>query len=160
MTIQSIRANKIVTCLTVFFVLTLITVPTFAQKKKDKDKDKAPPAATPAPAAEKKEGGIQPYDKVITAKAKTDDGLFKVHKLEDKFFYEIPDSLLEREMLMVTRKAKTVDDFGYGGEEINEQVLRWQLKEKKVLLRVVSYNNVASEELPIAQSVRNSNFEP
>ena len=159
MTISSIRANKIVTCFTVCFVATLFMVPATAQKKKDKDKDKAP-AAAPAPTPEKKEGGIQPYDKVITAKAKTDAGLFKVHKLDDKSFYEIPDSLLEREMLTVTRISKTADEIGYGGEEINEQVLRWQVKDKKVLLRVVSYNNVASEELPIAQSVRNSNFEP
>lgn len=159
MTKYSIRANKLVTCLTVLFIAALFTVPATAQKKKDKDKDKAH-AAAPAQTAEKKEGGIQPYDKVITAKAKTDDGLFKVHKVDDKFFYEIPDSLLDREMLMVTRISKTADEIGYGGEELNEQVLRWQTKDKKVLLRVVSYNNVASEELPIAQSVRNSNFEP
>jgi hypothetical protein len=150
-----------VTCLTIIGTLMLLAMPTFAQKKKDKDKDKAAaPAATQAP-AEKKEGGIQPYDKVITAKAKTDDGLFKVHKLDDKYFFEIPDSLIDREMLSVPRKSKTPDDIGYGGEILNEeQVLRWQVKDKKVLLRVVSYNNVASEELPIAQSVRNSNFEP
>jgi hypothetical protein len=160
MKIHLSKASKAVTYFIVLVVLTLITVPATAQKKKDKDKDKVP-ATTPAqPPAEKKEGGIQPYEKVITSKAKTDDGLFKVHKVDDKFYYEIPDSLLEREMLMVTRIAKTADEIGYGGEELHEQVLRWQAKDKKVLLRVVSYNNVASEELPIAQSVRNSNFEP
>lgn len=142
-------------------LITCVTAePVLAQKKKDKGKTPSPAATSPAPAAEKKDGGIQPYDKVITAKAKTDAGLFAVHKIDDKFFYEIPDSLLERELLMVTRIAKTADEIGYGGEEINEQVLRWQKKDKKILLRVVSYNNVASEELPIAQSVRNSNFEP
>jgi Met-zincin/Domain of unknown function (DUF5117)/Domain of unknown function (DUF5118) len=139
-----------------------IVLPTVAQKKKNK-KDAAPAAtATPPPAGEKKDekGGIQPYEKVITSKAVTDLGLFAVHKVDDKYYYEIVDSLFGREMLNVTRIAKTADKIGYGGEEINEQVLRWQRKEKKVLLRVVSYNNVASDSLPIAESVRNSNFEP
>lgn len=80
--------------------------------------------------------------------------------MDDKYYYEIVDSLFGREMLNVTRIAKTADKIGYGGEEINEQVLRWQQKDKKVLLRVVSYNNVASDSLPISESVRNSNFEP
>lgn len=147
-------------CLVSILALVQVT-PVAAQKKKDKDKDKdktATPAATPP--ADKKEGGIQPYDKVITAKAKTDNGLFNVHQVDDKFFYEIPDSLFGRELLNVTRISKTAQNIGYGGEEINEQVLRWQKRDKKVLLRVVSYNNVASDSLPIAESVRNSNFEP
>lgn len=138
------------------------SVPALAQKKSKKGTSPTP-AATPAPApanGDKKEGGIQPYEKVITAKAVTDQGLFKVHKIDDKYFYEIPDSLLEREMLMVTRIARTATNIGYGGENVNNQVLRWQKKDKKVLLRVVSYNNIADEDSPMALSVRNSNFEP
>lgn len=142
-------------------VMVFVSAPAFAQKKKDKDKDKgkAPAAATPAP-EKKPEGGLQAYDKVITSKAVSDAGLFTVHKVDDKFYYEIPDSLLGRELLNVTRISKTARNIGYGGEEINEQVLRWQKRDKKILLRVVSYNNVASDSLPIAESVRNSNFEP
>ncbi|GIV36472.1 MAG: glutaminyl-tRNA synthetase [Cyclobacteriaceae bacterium] len=139
-------------------ILSLIAGPAMAQKKKAGNQ-----SATSAPVPEKKEEkkeGIQPYNKVITEKAITDDGLFKVHKVEDKFFYEIPHNQFNKEMLLVTRIAKTMDRIGYGGEQINEQVLRWQLRDKKVLLRVVSYNNVASDSLPIALSVRNSNFEP
>lgn len=140
-------------------MLLVATVPSFAQKKK---KSNTP---TPAPAAQqqapaKSNGGIQPYDKVITAQAKTDDGLFKVHRIDDKYFYEIPDSLFGREMLMMTRIAKTAENIGYGGEKLRSQVLRWEKREKNVLLRIVSYNNVANDSLPIAQSVRNSNFEP
>jgi hypothetical protein len=157
MTLLSTKENKLVVYLAALFVFVLLAEPTIAQKKKDKT---PPPATTEQPEKEKKEGGIQSYDKVITAKAKTDAGLFNVHQVDDKFFYEIPDSLLEREMLMVTRISKTADEIRYGGDILNDQVLRWQVKNKKVLLRVVSYNNVASEDLPIALSVRNSNFEP
>lgn len=109
------------------------------------------------PAAAK---GIQPYDKVITKKAKTDAGLFTVHEVEDAYFYEIPDSLLGRELLTVSRIAKTATNLGYGGEQINKQIFRFERLGKKVLMRSVSYQNTASDSLPIFQSVRNSNFEP
>jgi hypothetical protein len=103
---------------------------------------------------------IQPYSKVITKDAKTDEGLFHVHKLDDKYFYEIPDSLFEREMLMVTRIAKTASGIGFGGGKQNTQVLRWQKHDKKVLLRVVSHQVVAADSLPVHEAVVNSNFEP
>lgn len=107
-----------------------------------------------------KKGDIQPYTKVITKEAKTDEGLFKVHKVDDKHFYEIPDSLLNREMLMVSRISKTATGIGFGGGKINTQVLRWEKKPKKILLRVVSYGNVAADSLPVHEAVVNSNFEP
>ena len=107
-----------------------------------------------------KKGAIKPYDKVITKEAISDEGLFTVHKIDDQFFYEIPDSLFEREMLMVTRISKTAKGIGFGGGKQNEQVLRWQKKDKKVLLRVVSYSIVAADSLPVHEAVVNSNFEP
>jgi hypothetical protein len=149
-------------CLLSLLCFVALATPSFAQKKKKKN-EPAKPATEAAPAEkkeEKKDGAIQPYDKVITAKAKTDDGLFKVHKVDEKFYYEIPDSLLLREMLMVTRIARTAENIGYGGENVRNQVIRWQQKDKRVLLRIVSYNNVANDSLPIAQSVKASNFEP
>jgi len=128
-----------------------------AQKKKKK-KDKA---ETPAPPEKPKKGAIEPYSKVVTKDTKTDEGLFKVHFLDEAYLYEIPDSLFEREMLMVTRIAKnTSNDNSFGGQKTNTQVLRWQKKDKTVLLRVVSHDIVADEELPIHEAVVNSNFEP
>ena len=100
------------------------------------------------------------YKKVITDAAKTDPGLFTVHQVDQKFYYEIPDSLLGREMLLISRISKTADKIGYGGEKLNSQVVSWQRKDNKVLLRLLSYDNVASDSLPIYQSVRNSNFQP
>lgn len=102
----------------------------------------------------------KPYDKVITKDAISDEGLFTVHTLDDKFYYEIPDSLFDREMLMVTRIAKTASGLGFGGGKQNEQVLRWEKKGKKVVLRVVSYNVTAADSLPVNEAVKNSNFEP
>ena len=118
------------------------------------------PEGTQTEAKKPGKDDIQPYAKVITKDAVSDEGLFKVHKIDEKFFYEIPDSLFEREMLMVTRIAKTASGLGFGGGKQNEQVLRWQKRDKKVVLRVVSHNVTASDSLPIHEAVVNSNFEP
>jgi len=120
-------------------------------------------AAAPSPPAEEKEepkGDFKAYDEVITDDAESDEGLFTVHQVDDKLYYEIPDSLFGSEMLLVTRIASTVDNLGYGGEKANTQVLRWEKNKKKVMLRVTSYENVADEDQPIYQAVRSSNFEP
>lgn len=149
--------KRFLTGLLTFLLVVGISPNAEAQKKK---KGKEEPAAD-APAPKPKKNAIEPYGKVITADAKTDEGLFKVHFIDDAYLFEIPDSLLEREMLMVTRIAKnTSNEQSFGGEETDTQVLRWQKKDKQILLRVVSHNIVANEELPVHEAVVNSNFEP
>ena len=124
------------------------------QKKKDDS------ATASADASKKDKNGMKPYSKVITKDAKSDDGLFTVHQVDNKYFYEIPDSLFNREMLTVTRIAKTASGIGFGGGKQNTQVHRWQRKNDQVLLRVVSYDIYAADSLPIHEAVVNSNFEP
>ncbi len=148
--------------LVVLFVFGL-AIDAEAQRKKRKKNKKGkteqvakPKPKRPAP----KKGGIQPYGKVVTKDMKTDDGLFKVHSKDQKYLFEIPDSLLGREMLMVTRIAKTASGIGFGGGKTNTQVLRWQRKGKQILLRVVSHTVVADSVLPVHEAVVNSNFEP
>ena len=131
----------------------------YAQSKRKK-KGKKAKTEVPADKKKPKKGAIQPYKKVITKEAKTDEGLFTVHKLDGKYFYEIPDSLFGKEMLMVTRISKTANGLGFGGGKQNTSVLRWEVKDKKVLLRVVSHQVIAADSLPISEAVKNSNFEP
>lgn len=127
-----------------------------AQRKKKKNAKKETTTKKDKP----KKGGIQPYEKVVTKKHKTDEGLFKVHSKDSKYLFEIPDSLLNREMLMVTRIAKTASGIGFGGGKQNTQVLRWVKNKKQILLKVVSHNVVADTILPVHEAVVNSNFEP
>lgn len=127
------------------------------KSKKDEPTTQAKP--TPPPAKPKK-GALQPYSKVITKDAKTDEGLFSVHQIDDKYFFEIPDSLMGREMLMVTRIAKTASGIGFGGGKTNTQVLRWEKFGKKVVLRIVSHQITAADSLPVHEAVVNSNIEP
>lgn len=137
----------------VFFSFSITSCAVF-QPEKDKKT-----AATAKP-SEKDKNGIKAYDKVITKNAKTDTGLFTVHQINDDYYYEIPDSLFNREMLMVTRIAQTASGIGFGGGKQNEQVLRWEKKNKNVLLRVVSHDVYAADSLPVHEAVVNSNFEP
>lgn len=130
------------------------------RKKKNKKNAKTTQVAKPKPKPKPKKGAIQPYGKVVTKDMKTDEGLFKVHSKDGKYLFEVPDSLLGREMLMVTRIAKTASRLGFGGGKTNTQVLRWQKKGKKILLRVVSHTVVADTVLPVHKAVVNSNFEP
>ena len=124
------------------------------------------PMATPRPAQEgpsERDGrdeGIRPYDEVITDEAVTDEGLFDVHRIGDDLFYGIPVTRLGEEMLLLSRVARTPDGAGYGGSKTNTSVVRWERSGDRVLLRLVSYENVADSTQPIARAVRNSNFEP
>ena len=105
-----------------------------------------------------KDKKIKAYDKVITKEAVSDTGLFIVHRIDEKFFYEIPTGQLGKEMLLVSRISKT-PQVGYGGEESNTEVVRWERKYDKILLRTISYVNVASDSSPISRAVKASNFE-
>lgn len=103
---------------------------------------------------------IKPFSEVIKDSFEKDDGLFTVYEDDGTFYYGIPDSVLGREMLMVSRISKTADGIGYGGERLGNQVLRWERRQDDILLRRVSFQNTASDTLPIYEAVRNSNFEP
>ncbi len=110
-------------------------------------------------------GGDSPkkYTDVITDKAESDEGLFNVHKVDDKYYFEVDEEMLDREMLLVTRVAGTTQNLSFGGagqKARNQQVVRWMRKDDKILLRHVSYSSVANEDDPIYESVRNNNFEP
>jgi hypothetical protein len=119
-----------------------------------------PPAGIPpgAPSGAGAAGGIKAFKEVITAAAKSDEGLFTVHRIDEKLFYEIPIKMLGREMLLVTRQAKT-PQVGYGGEEVNTEVVRWERKFNRILLRTESFVNVAADSLPISRAVKSANFE-
>ncbi|MEN2280537.1 zinc-dependent metalloprotease [Algoriphagus sp. SE2] len=133
----------------------------FAQKKKKKNSKNEPAAPTaPARPSNGSKSGPKPYKDVITKDAKSKDGLFKVHQIDDKYFYEIPEDMFGKDMLMVTTIAKTADGIGYGGERTNTLMLRWEKNNDDVLLKVVSVNNFAADSLPISMAVKNSNLEP
>src|ERR1051325_10182799 len=90
----------------------------------------------------------RPYDKVITKDAKSDKGVFTVHRVKDKFYYEIPKSELGKEFLWVSQIAKTTFGVGYGGQAMGNRVVKWDRHGNRVLLKSVNYEMVAEPRAP------------
>ncbi|MBK0380202.1 zinc-dependent metalloprotease [Mucilaginibacter sp. SD-g] len=100
----------------------------------------------------------------LIGKTKADKGLFNTYNVDGKYYFEIPDSLYNREMLVVTRFVKTptgLKSFGqqYGGEEVNDQVWKWERHDKQIFIRVPSYSVRADSTSDMYQSVQNSNLD-
>lgn len=146
------------------FLLTCLIAPTSTHSQSRKNKKKKNKTEVAVPVPPKKENGIKDYNEVITKDAITDDGLFKVHKVKNNYFFELPDSLLNKDMLLVSRIAKLPSGLGGGytnaGSETNEQMIVWERFQNKILIKVKSYNAVANDSLPINISVRANNYEP
>lgn len=120
----------------------------------------APPAASAVPPRgpfNSSSQDPQPYDKVITKDAKSTKGIFTVHQIKDKFYYEIPKEEYGKLFLLNTRIAKTAIGVGNGGQEVSSRVIYWELNGNKINLRSVNYDIVADPKAPIAQAVRASN---
>lgn len=146
------------------FIFILLSInATFAQeegkkkKKKNKGQVEAPKEKEPA------KNGVKPYASVITKAAKSKKGLFAVHQVDDKWYFEINDSLFGREIMTVTRYSKTVAGSGsYGGEEVNSQVIKWEKgQQNKIYLKSITYVSTSEDSTkPIFTAVKNSNADP
>jgi len=97
---------------------------------------------------------IKPYDEVITEEAETAIGLFRVHRLDDKVFYEIPPDAFDKDMVWVSQLAGTQAGFSWAGMPVGDRVVRWELKGDRVLLRDVKYTIRADVDDPIARAVK------
>ena len=128
------------------------------------------PAAdtTPAKPFVKTTAQPKPYNEVITAKAKTQKGFFSVHKVDDKYYFEIPDSLLHRDLLVVNRISAAAAELrvqrtGYAGDEIGENVIRFEKgPNHKMFVKSISFPDRSkdSTENGLYRSFLNNNVQP
>lgn len=133
------------------------------------------PTLTPAPVAHDSTSAApsnpdhpapKPYDQVITKDAKTRRGMFVVHRVSDKLYFEIPRAELDKDMLLVGRyaRAATIDasnPFGaYGGDEFGERTLRWERAGDRIILRSPSFAIMADTTLPVYKAVQAGNYAP
>lgn len=134
----------------------------FAQKKDKNGKPETPTAPVDAKKPESKKEP-KPYKKVIDSTAITQKGLIDVHKVADKYLFEISDSLIGKEIMTITRYSKTPAGGGiFGGEEINRQVVRFEKGlNNTIILRSITYViTTPDEDKPITKSVKNSSADP
>ena len=111
--------------------------------------------------------GPKPYKEVVPPTASSDWGLFTVHKVEDRYLFEIGDSLLGRDILVVNRISRASAGmrngfFGYAGDQIGQNVIRFEKgPNNKVFLRTVSFAEYAKDSTsPMFTVVNNSNVQP
>jgi hypothetical protein len=105
---------------------------------------------------------IKPYTEIITSKAVSKPGLFTVHKVDEKYYFEIPDNLLQKELLATTRLVKVpVGSPKYGGEIVNAKTISFEKgTSNNIFLKVITLVAVADSNDAIAKAVRNANVDP
>ena len=132
-----------------------------APRSHAQDPPQTPPAGAPGgqerPGRPEQTTEPRPYERVITKDAKSDPGIFTVHTIKDKVYYEIPKSELDKEFLWVSQIARTTLGVGYGGQANGNRVVRWERKGNRILLRNVAYDVVADPKLPVSRAVQASN---
>ncbi|MFN4084474.1 MAG: zinc-dependent metalloprotease [Spirosomataceae bacterium] len=161
---------KIFRPLSVVALALVVSLGAEAQRKKEKESEaKAPaveapkPATPPAKKPEAPKKGPKSFKEVIDSTAVTQKGLMNVHKVADKWYFEVADSLLGRDIMTITRYAKTAAGAGvFGGEEVNRQVIRWEMgPSDNLFMRSVTYVLMSPDSTkPIAQAVKNSSADP
>ncbi|VAW10054.1 FIG00653483: hypothetical protein [hydrothermal vent metagenome] len=105
---------------------------------------------------------LKAYERLITKNALSQQGLFDVHQVGEKYYFEIPERLLNREILVVTRFIKTPSGAGnYGGEKIAENTIIFEKgPTDNIFLRISTLVSAANEEDAISRAVNNSNITP
>jgi Met-zincin/Domain of unknown function (DUF5117)/Domain of unknown function (DUF5118) len=123
----------------------------------------AQPQPQRPPQEERNRSGPRPFDEVIPANTPADSGLFTVYRKSDSLFFQIPDTLLRREMLLISRIARVPAEFGGfapAGVEVESQVVTFERMGDRLLLRKHSYEQIADDTAAIAVSVVSNNLPP
>ncbi|RZK93147.1 MAG: DUF5117 domain-containing protein [Pedobacter sp.] len=121
------------------------------------DSTRRAPGAMRAAAAKPK-----PYNQVITDKAQTRVGLVITHKIDDKFFFEVADSVLNKDILVVSRISKSSatlrDNQVYAGDQIGSSVIRFERgPNNKLFIRKISFRTYSPDSTSsMYKNVQNS----
>lgn len=146
--------------------LLLLGATTHAEAKIFERKKKKAQTEVKAAPAKQNINGLKPYAQVITPKTKSSFGFLTVHKVDNNYFFEIPDSMLNRDILIVNRISKAPTSrqksrVGYPGDILGSKVIRFENKDnKRILVREYSYRERSENKDGMFQSVRNSNTQP
>jgi hypothetical protein len=119
------------------------------------------------PAGNDQLSGPRNYYNLIRNKAITRKGLFTIHKVEDKYYFEIPDSVIGRDLLVVSRISQGAAGVrpgynGYAGDQIGSRIIRFEKGPgHKLFLRRVTYEENAGDSTnAMFNAVVRSNLQP
>lgn len=139
------------------FIITLSLCMLFIQIQAQEDPSKDPTAGAKKPAKAKS------FSDIIPADAVTDAGLFTIHRVGQKYFFEVPKVILGRDILVASVISGHVKGLNFGGAGMRsrpQQIVRWYMQDDKVLLKSTTYDAIADPALPVAKAVQRNNFEP
>lgn len=107
----------------------------------------------------------KPYKDVITDKAVTRKGMITTHKVDDKFYFELADSILGRDILVVSRISRAGAEVrsasGYAGDQIGGTVIRFEKgPSDRIFLRKISYQTYGPDSTTaMYQNLQRSNIQ-
>ena len=87
----------------------------------------------------------RPYATVITARAVTKSGVFKVHQVGSRLYFEIPRSEFGKDFVIVSTLNSTPDEIAIRGTQGGNNLVRFERRDQRILLREASYSEVNSD---------------
>jgi hypothetical protein len=103
----------------------------------------------------------KPYAEVIPATATSQRGLFDAHRVGAKLYFELADSLLGRDMIVMSRYAQVQEGHSQVGANMAPNLtVRWERRGDQVHLRAVSHQTTADSGSSRSIAVRHQNFAP
>lgn len=102
------------------------------------------------------------YEKLIKDCISTNHGMYTVRHIKNDWYFEVPDSLLGRLILTVTRFKEVPQGFKLiSGEEVNRSVVYWEKRDNKsLLLREYVKSQLINEKDQLAQALKKSTINP
>ena len=88
-------------------------------------------------------------------------GLFGVEQEGQRLRFVVPDSLLGREMVVLSRLVAAQEGLALGGDRLGPNLMvRWERQGNRILLRAPSFESTAERGTPLALAVEQSSFAP
>lgn len=121
--------------------------------KQNVQKGKAPEKEKEKPSA---------YEQLVKKKGSVQQGLFTVRHIDDQWYFEVPDSVIGRYLLAVTRFTAVPQNFGkFAGEAVNQQTVYFEQRDDKtMLLRANVLSQEADPKSSISRTLKASTADP
>ena len=102
------------------------------------------------------------YEKLMKKGGSVQEGLLLVRHIEDKYYAEVPDSLLGRLLLCVSRFTAVPQNFGqFAGEEVNSLAFYLERRDtSQVLMRQYVQSHIADKGDNIMRTLEQSTIDP
>ena len=102
------------------------------------------------------------YEKIVKKGGTVMKGLFTVRHIEDKYYFEVPDSMLGRMILCVNRFTAVPQNFGkFAGEEANDITFYLEKRDTtQILVRQYVLTQIAKEGDNIRRTLQQSTINP